>query len=178
MPIISRASALGVSSVLALAAPLLFERVVLAAGKADPGDIKLLNTVIPLERAALKAYGDAAATNILTPPVLAVAKSFMADHQAHLDALVAAITQGGATPSADTAALATPTLATEADILNFAYTVERLAASTYLGTVAQFKNRDLATTAASIMGVATTHVALLAEALKKNPAYPTSFVTA
>jgi len=98
MPIISRASALGVSSVLALAAPLLFERVVLAAGKADPGDIKLLNTVIPLERAALKAYGDAAATNILTPPVLAVAKSFMADHQAHLDALVAAITQGGATP--------------------------------------------------------------------------------
>lgn len=178
MPKISRANALGATSALVLTSPLLYAQLVSAAAKADAGDIKLLNTAIPLERAAIKAYGDAAATNLVSPNVLAVLKTFMADHQAHLDALSAAVTQGGATPSPDTAAVTAPTLASEADILAFALTIERLAANTYLGTVAQFKNRDLATTAASIMGVETTHVALLAEALKKNPAYPSSFVTA
>lgn len=178
MPKISRSSALGATGALALAAPLVFANFAQAAARADAGDIKLLNTAIPLERAAVKAYADAAALKILSPSVLAVTNGFMADHQAHLDALVAAVTQGGATPSPDTAPLATPKLATESDILNFAYTVERLAASTYLSTIAQFRNRDLATTAAAIMGVETTHVALLAEALRKNPAYPSSFVTA
>ena len=175
---ISRSAALGATSAIALAAPLVFANFAAAATKADAGDLKLLNTAIPLERAAVKAYADAAALNILSPGVLAVAKQFMADHQAHLDALVAAVAQSGATADPSTATLQVPTLATESDILNFACTVERLAANTYLGTIAQFKNRDLATTAAAIMGVETTHVALLAEALKKNPAYPSSFVSA
>ena len=178
MPKISRATALGAASAALATSPLLYAQLVLAASKADAGDIKLLGTAIPLERAAVKAYGDAAATNLLSPSVLAVLKSFMADHQAHLDALSAAVTQGGATPPTETTTLPTPTLANEADILAFAYTIERLAAGTYLGTIAQFKNRDLATTAAAIMGVEATHVALLAEALKKDPPYPTGFITA
>ncbi len=177
MPKITRSSALGAASAVALAAPLVFANFARAAQKADAGDIKLLDTAIPLERAAIKAYADAAALNVLSPSVLAVLKGFMADHQAHLDALTAAVTQGGATPSQATATLPIATLKTEADVLGYAYTVERLAANAYLGTVAQFKNRDLATTAAAIMGVETTHVALLAEALRKNPAYPTGFVT-
>ncbi len=174
---ISRSSALGVASALAFAAPVLFD-VVRAAGKIDQADVKLLNSAISLERAAVKAYADAQALNVLSPTVLAVSKGFMADHQAHLDALVAAVTQGGGTPSADLATVPSDTLRTEADILNFIYTVERLAANTYLTSVAQFKNRDFATTAAAILGVDATHVALLAEALRKNPAYPSSFVTA
>ena len=178
MPNISRATALGAATAAVVAAPVLFERLALAASKADPADIKLLNTAVPLERAAVKAYADADATNLLSPQARVVLKSFMADHQAHLDALVAAVAQGGATPSPDTATIPVPTLANELDILNYAYTIERLAASTYLSTIALFKNRDLATTAAAIMGVETTHVALLAEALKKNPAYPSSFVSA
>ncbi len=178
MTIFSRAKALGATSALLLTSPLLKAQFAAAAGKGDAGDIKLLDAAVSLERAAVKAYGDAAASNLVTPSVLAVLKSFMADHQAHLDALAAAVTQSGATPSADTAAVATPQLTTEADILSFAYTIERLAASTYLAAIAQYKNRDLATTAASIMGVDATHVALLAEALKRNPAYPNGFITA
>lgn len=178
MPKISRAKALGATSALILTSPLAYASLVAAATKADASDIKLLNTAIALERAAVKAYADAAATNLLSPTALSVLKSFMNDHQAHLDALSAAVTQGGATPAPETATIAAATLANEADILSFAYTIERLAANTYLGSIAQFKNRDFATTAASIMGVDATHVALLAEALKKNPAYPTSFVTA
>ena len=177
MPNITRSSALGATSAVALAAPLVFANFARAAQRADAGDIKLLNTAIPVERAAIKAYADAAALNVLSPSVLAVLRGFMADHTAHLDALVAAVTQGGATPAPESATLQTPPLKTEIDILDYAYTVERLAANTYLGTIAQFKNRDLATTAASILGVETTHVALLAEALRKNPAYPSSFVT-
>ncbi|GAC1303283.1 MAG: hypothetical protein NVSMB19_13150 [Vulcanimicrobiaceae bacterium] len=175
---ISRASALGAASALLIMSPQLAARVVQAAPRADGGDVKLLNSSIALERAALKAYADAAATNLLTPTVLSVLKTFMADHQTHLDSLVTAVTQGGATPSPETAPIPTPAFATEADILAHAYTIERLAASTYLGTIAQFKNRDLAATAASIVGVDAAHVALLAEALKRNPAYPSGFVTA
>lgn len=177
MPHLSRAGAFGAATAAAFTAPSLITAFAEAAQKADSGDVKLLNTAIPLERAAIKAYTDAAGTNLLSPPVLAVVKAFMADHQAHLEGLVAAVTQSGATPSADTATVETPALANELDILNYVYTVERLAAGTHLGTIVQFKNREFATTAASIMGVETTHVALLAEALRKNPAYPSSFVT-
>lgn len=139
MPNISRATALGAATAAVVAAPVLFERLALAASKADPADIKLLNTAVPLERAAVKAYADADATNLLSPQARVVLKSFMADHQAHLDALVAAVAQGGATPSPDTATIPVPTLANELDILNYAYTIERLAASTYLSTIALFK---------------------------------------
>lgn len=178
MPNISRANALGATSALILS-PVLYARLAQAAAKADPADIKLLDAAIAAERAALKTYVDATAISVLTPSVLAVLKSFMADHQAHLDALTAAVTQSGSAVAPETAAaVATPALATEADVLALAYTTERLVASTYLDSIAKFKNRDFATTAASIMGVDATHVALLAEALKRNPAYPTSFITA
>ncbi|GAC1441045.1 MAG: hypothetical protein NVS2B8_07440 [Vulcanimicrobiaceae bacterium] len=176
MPSITRLRALGATGAVALAAPFL-TAIAGAAPRADGADLKLLNSVIPLERAAVKAYAEATALGILGPGVLAVLKRFMADHQAHLDALVAAVTQAGGVLSPDTAPLEVPTLKTERDVLDFTYTVERLVASTHLGTIAQYKNRDFATTAAAIMGVDTTHVALLAEALRKTPAYPTSFVT-
>lgn len=180
MPKLSRANALGATSALVLTSPLLasLARAAATTTKADPGDLRLLDSSISFERAALKAYADAEATNVLTPTVLAVLKGFMADHQAHLDALVAVVAQSGATPSAETAAVPTATLTNEAEILVFAYAVERQGANTYLGTIAQYKNRDLATTAASMLGVDATHVALLAEALKRNPAYPSGFITA
>ena len=101
---------------------------------------------------------------------------FVTDHTAHRDALIAAITAGGQTPGTDLATLDTPTLGNEAEFLNYAYTVERSLASGHLAAVAGFHNRDYAKTAASILGVETTHVALLAEALRKGSAYPTSFV--
>ncbi|MBC5822155.1 MAG: ferritin-like domain-containing protein [Candidatus Eremiobacteraeota bacterium] len=71
-----------------------------------------------------------------------------------------------------------PPLHAEIDVLGFAYTIERMLADVHLAPVATYRNRDYAKTAASILGVETTHVALLAEALRRNPAYPSSFVAA
>lgn len=173
----TRAQALGAAGAFGLAAPLL-TRCAFAADKVDGGDLKSLATELALERSAIKAYTDAAALGVLSPSVLAVLNGFLADHNAHRDALITTYTTAGQTAPEDVAPLDTPPLHAEADVLNFAYTVERMLAGAHLTAVPVYKNRDYATTAASILGVETTHVALLAEALRRNPAYPSSFVVA
>jgi rubrerythrin len=103
--------------------------------------------------------------------VLAVAKGFMADHQAHLGALEAAVRAAGATPSTNITAIAYPTLATEKDILKFAESVERTAASAYLSVFPVLEDKNLAKAAASILGVETMHVTVLAAALGEGVPY-------
>ncbi len=136
-----------------------------AAAAADPADIASLNAAIELERAGIKAYADAASTGLLTPPVLAIALGFSADHTAHRDALIGAVRAAGATPSTNVAPIAYPPLASERDVLAFANVVEMKAAATYLSVIPDLHDRHLASVAASILGVETTHVALLSHAL-------------
>ena len=175
MATLSRAHILGAVAALGLGAPLLVHDSV-AADRFDPSDLKALGTALALERAALDAYGKAIDSKALSAPVVAAVNVFVTDHTAHRDALIAAITALGQTPGTDLATLDTPTLGNEADILNYAYSIERTLANAHLSAVPTFHNRDYAKTAASILGVETTHVALLAEALRKGNAYPTSFV--
>jgi rubrerythrin len=142
-----------------------------ADAAASPKDVAVLNSAIPLERAGIKAYQDAASLGILSAPVLEVAKGFMTDHMAHRDALIAAVRANGGTPSEETAKLVYPTLKTEADILAFAESVERQAASAYLSVFPVLEDKGLAKTAASILGVETMHVAILATVLKQGQPY-------
>lgn len=147
-----------------------------AAEHADPGDLKLLEGALELELAAIKAYGDAAAAN-LSAPVAATLAQFSNDHAAHRDALTALVQQAGQTPGTDATTLSINADShIERDALIGALTLERQLASYYLGAIPEFKNRDLAKTAASILGVDATHVALLSEALRENPAYPGGFL--
>ena len=117
---VSRAALLGAGSALTLVGLPLMTRLVAAAEQADPFDIASLNTAIELERAGIKAYVDAAATGLLSPAVIAIAQGFIADHSAHRDALIAAVSAAGGVPSPDTVALTYPALHTQADILEFA----------------------------------------------------------
>jgi hypothetical protein len=142
-----------------------------AAVAASPGDIAALNSAIPLERAGIKAYQDAASLNILSPGVLAVATGFMNDHIAHRDALIAAVKAGGSTPTSETTKLVYPPLKTEKDILRFAESVERQAASAYLGVFPILQDKALARVAASILGVETMHVGILVTALGEGQPY-------
>ncbi len=158
-----------------LGAPLL-TAFVQAAEKAVPGDIAILNAAIELERAGIKAYDDAGATGLLSAHVATVAATFRADHMAHRDALIAAVKAGGGAPTSATAQLEYPPLKTEHDILAFAKSVEEKAASTYLSVLPDLTDRTLAQVAGAILGVETTHVALLAQALDQFPAYPGGFV--
>lgn len=173
---LSRAQVLGGLAAYGILAPLSV-RPAGAAAHADSGDIALLNAALGLERAAIKMYGDAVAAALVSPNVANVTNQFSNDHTAQLAALVALIQQDGQIPSSDTTALTTPDMKTEADFLAFALTTERQLASSYLAAVPQFKNRDLAKTAASILGVDTAHVAVLSEALRQYPPYPGGFVS-
>ena len=175
MPYISRSQLLAFGSAAGVFSIPLLTALAGAAQNADPADIATLNTAIELERAGIKAYADAGATGLLSKPVLALAGRFVADHTAHRDALIGAVRSAGATPSAQTAAIATPTLANEHDVLAFANTVEMKAAATYLSVIPDLHDRNLAGVAASILGVETTHVALLAQALDTR-VYATGFV--
>jgi rubrerythrin len=143
-----------------------------AAKAATPADVELLNGAIELENAGIKAYADAANLNLLTPPVLAVAKGFMADHQAHAAALAAAVKAAGGTPTTVTLKLTYPPLHSEADILAFAEKVERIAATAYLTDIGKLSDPMLAKLMASILGSETTHVTTLAAALKQGRPYP------
>lgn len=142
---------------------------------AHPG-LDALNAAIELERAGIKAYDDAAATKLLSPDVLKLALLFRGDHSAHLAALIAAVRASGHLPSDKTAKLTYPPLTSQTDIVRFARVVEERAASTYLSVIPDLRDRDLAQTLASILGVETVHVGMLAQALGEFPPYPTGFV--
>jgi len=143
----------------------------------NPADIKLMNGAIELENAGIKAYTDAFELNLLSPPVLEIAKSFRSDHIKHAAALAVAVKAGGGTPTTETLKIEYPSLKSEADILAFAETVERLAATSYLADVGKLSNPALAKIMASILGVETTHVSVLAAALNEGRAYDDGFVS-
>jgi hypothetical protein len=151
--------------------------VALAADRIDGGDVKALNASLALERAAIKAYGDALAANILTPPVAAVLTRFQSEHTLQQNAIVRALTQASATVGTDVATMDPESFEAEADVLAYAYTLERSIANAYVTGISSYKNRDYATLSASILGVTTTHVALLAEALRRGAPYPTGLIT-
>ena len=172
---ITRAALLGAGSAVALVGFGLMTRLVEAATGADADDIATLNAAIELERAGIDAYRKAEATNLLGYPALAIARRIAADHTAHRDALIAAVRAAGATPSERMANLSYPPLESELSILRFAQTVEEKAASTYLSVIPEFSNRKLSAAAASILGVETIHVSMLAAAQGRT-AYPSGFV--
>jgi len=141
------------------------------AQTATAADIEMMNAAIELENAGVKAYSDAFSLNLLSMPVLEVAKGFKADHEAHAAALAAAVRSAGGTPATGTMKIDYPQLRSESDILAFAEKVERLAATSYLTDIGKLSNPALSKIMASILGVETTHVATLAAALHEPRAY-------
>lgn len=165
---VSRAKLLGTGSALAMIGAGLLGPFITAAEAATEGDITILQTAAKSERTAIKAYTDAAGTGLLSPGILAVAKGFMADHEAHRDALEGAIKAAGMKPESGVVAITYPSFKSESDILKFAETLERGAATAYLASIPTLADRNLAKVAASILGVETTHVAILAYTLTKT----------
>ncbi len=171
----SRAHALGAAGLLAA---LSLGRSAAAADRVDPNDVKALDASLGFERFSVKAYADAVAANVLSPAVAGVLARFGNEHASARDAIVAAFTQLGQTPSTTATVTLNPeTFGSEAQILAYVYALERTIATAYLASVGPYKSRDLATLAASILGATTARVALLGEALNHGPAYPTGVVT-
>lgn len=171
MSVFTRAGLIRAIPATALFSTALLTELSAAAQATSSGDIDILQSAIPLERAGIKAYQDAAATGLLSAGVLQVATGFMTDHMAHRDALIGAVKAAGATPTDETTKLTYPSLKTQADILAFAQSVEQQAAAAYLATFTKLQDRNLARVAASILGVETMHAGILAAVLQKAPPY-------
>lgn len=147
-----------------------------AAAQSANSDIQTVQFAYTLELVAVDAYQTAAKSGLLTPEVVAVGTKFAGHHQDHANALKAALEANKAMVPAKPAKINYPAFKNQADILNFALALEAAAVGAYYTAAGGFTNRDLAAAAASIVGVESTHVAVLNSALMKDP-LPTAFVT-
>ena len=172
----SRSELLKNGAALAVFSPALVTSMIKAAEAATPADIELLNRALEDENAGIKAYEDAATLNLLSPAVLTMVKGFVSDHRAHAAALTAAVKAAGGKPSTTTPKLQYPSLRSQADIIAFAEKLELGAASLYVSEIGRLSNPQFSKLLASILGVETTHVSMLASALKQDRAY-VGFIT-
>lgn len=159
-------------------------------GKATPGwaatmskstkdDVNILNTALAHEYQAIAAYQVGAESGLLQKPILDVALKFQGHHKAHAQVLAGTIDKlgGKAVKTKTPAEYAFPVdqLKSQVDVLQFAAGLEKGAASAYLGALPKFHNKDLISTAGSILGDETMHWAILLNALGEDPV-PAAFI--
>ena len=147
-------------------------------GGGGANDVNILNTALAAELEAVAAYQVGAESGLLDKPVLALAGQFQGHHKEHADVLAQTIQKLGGKAVAAKAKYEFPvsSLKNQADVLRFAASLEKGAVSAYLGAVPLFRNRDLSTAAASILGDEAMHWAVLRNALGENPV-PSAFVS-
>jgi hypothetical protein len=144
-------------------------------------DVDVLNQVLQGEYFAIAAYDAALETKLLSDKVAVVARGFQADHRAHAQAIREAIEQlGGQCNAAKTwaeyaAQYPPPKLASEADIVGYAASLERSAAIADTKAVAKVQDPALRTLFARIGGVESMHWAVLRATLAEPPV-PDSFI--
>ena len=146
-------------------------------------DVDVLNEGLQGEYFGIAAYDAALGTKLLSDKVAVVARGFQADHRAHAQAIREAIEQlGGQCNEAKTweeyaAQYPRPKLASEADVLRYAASLERSAAVADTKMVAKLHDPALRTLFARIGGVEAMHWALLRSTLGEPP-IPDSFLPA
>lgn len=144
----------GVVTLGAAAAGVLPGRAVAAA--TQPGDIGVIQTALALEHEGIAAYQIAGKSGLLSPGTLKLALVFLGHHQAHRDSLAKLVADAGGKPiEPKTDAqyieeLKLGSLKTEADVVALATTLERGAASAYIGQIAALREPKLAQLFASI----------------------------
>ena len=166
----------------ATAVALLAGREALAQG-AKPSsatDAVILNALLVAEHQAIAAYQVGAESGLLKKPVHDLAVTFQSQHKAHAELLGKTVTKLGGTPvqPRPIAAYGFPTdkLKSQADVLRFAAGLEKGAVSGYLGVIPAFTDREIAKSAASILGDESMHWAILRNALGEAPV-PEAFMT-
>lgn len=140
-------------------------RAVAAAAQSD--DVGVIQTALALEHEGIAAYQIAGKSGLLSPATLKTALNFMGHHQQHRDSLAKLVTALGGRPvEPKTAAqyiadLKLDTLKSEGEIVALATTLERGAASAYIGQIASLKDPKIAMLFASISADEAVHWATL-----------------
>jgi hypothetical protein len=180
-------SGVGILSGTAFGAGLLAVLTAQSAAASGGMDVAAAQTAASLENVAIAVYNKAATlpfmANIPNPAgatIGAFVKMTVAQHTDHAAAFNAAATKLGGQPQTGvdemvmTAVVqpALPTLKSPLDVVNFAATLELVAAETYAAQTAAVSDKNLRGTFASIMGVENQHrsILLAAAALLKGGA--------
>ena len=138
-------------------------------------DVDVLNQGLQGEYFGITAYDAALGTGLISGKVAVVARQFQAAHRAHAQAIREAIERlGGRADTPKTwkehaATYPPPKLASEADVLRYAASLERSAAIADTKAVAKLSAAELRTLFARIGGVEAMHWALLRSALGEPP---------
>lgn len=126
------------------------------AAVAPSDDLGVLQTALALEHEGIAAYQIAGKSGLLSPGTLKVALTFMGHHQAHRDSLAKLVTQLGGhpvDPKTDAqyiSELKLGTLKSEGDVVALAATLERGAASAYIGQITSLEDPKIARLFASL----------------------------
>lgn len=138
-----------------------------AAATAQTDDLGVIQTALALEHEGIAAYRIAGKSGLLSPATLKVAQTFMGHHEAHRDSLAKLVSGLGGKPAepktdADYAAdLNLGALKSESDVVALATTLERGAASAYIGQISSLKDPAIARLFASLSADEAVHWATL-----------------
>jgi rubrerythrin len=141
---------------LSIGASGLFVRNAMASAIATPNDIGVVQTALAIEHEGIAAYRLAGKSGLLSPGTLKLALIFMGHHQQHRDSLAKLVSQVGdkpVEPKTDAqyvAELKLGSLKSEGDVITLATSLERGAASAYIGQVTSLRDPKLAKLFASI----------------------------
>lgn len=138
-------------------------------------DVTILNVALGLELEAIAAYTAGAGSKLLSGAALAMAGSFLKDHERHRDLLVAWIRRLGGTPVQAKSAYDFGTIASAADIVKLAHRLEQGAADAYLANAGNLTNSSVLDDAAGVLVDEVRHATALKMALSlpvtERPAY-------
>jgi hypothetical protein len=135
----------------------------IAAAPKFRSDIGVIQTALALEHEGIAAYRLAGKSGLLSKGTLQVATIFMGHHEAHRDSLAKLVMQAGmkpVEPKSDAqyvAELKLGSLKSEKDVVALATTLERGAASAYIGQINAIRDPKLANLFASISADEATH---------------------
>ncbi|WP_407352092.1 DUF4439 domain-containing protein [Luteimonas sp. R10] len=147
-------------------APSLFPSRALATTN-QPDDIGVIQTALALEHEGIAAYQIAGKSGLLSQGTLKLALVFLGHHQAHRDSLAKLVAEAGGKPVEPRTdaqyieALKLGSLKTEADVVALATTLERGAASAYIGQIAALREPKLAQLFANLSADEAVHWATL-----------------
>ena len=145
----------------------------LGPDESDQADVEILNGALDLEWLAVAAYKVGAGR--LRGSRLEIVKGFLEQEQEHADGLGGAIKELDGTPNRPKSNYDFPVLRSEADVLRFAVDLENTAIAAYIDALPKFSDKDLRSTAASIITNEAEHVSVLLDALGREPV-PDAFV--
>ena len=126
-------------------------------------DVGVIQTALALEHEGIAAYRIAGGSGLLSPGTLKVALTFMGHHEAHRDSLAKLVREAGSMPLEPKSDdqyivdLKLASLRSENDVVALATTLERGAASAYIGQINAIRDPKLASLFASISADEATH---------------------